>query len=89
MRSIRCTDKAVGCNSYTKIKILKPENDNGIKSSLFDGLNIKYGLKFAHCSYFFLASSGLGKISLQLASMSCIHFFLRGHRNKSYNLIGS
>ena len=38
MRSIRCTDKAVGCNSYTKIKILKPENDSGIKKSLFEVL---------------------------------------------------
>ena len=41
MQSIRCTDKAVGCNSYTKIKILKPENDSGIKYTLFD---IKYTL---------------------------------------------
>ena len=30
MRWMRCTDKAVGCNSHTKMKIIKTENNSGI-----------------------------------------------------------
>ena len=36
---------------------------------------------------FFLASSGLGKIILQLAGIRCINFFLRGHSDESGNLM--
>ena len=88
MRSIRCTDKAVGCNSYTKIKILKPENDSGIKYSLS---KFKHKIRAEICSLliFFLASSGLRKITLQPASIGGIHFFLRGHSDESCNIMGT
>ena len=34
MRWMRCTDKAVGCNSHTKIKIIKIENNRGVINPL-------------------------------------------------------
>ena len=45
---MRNTDKAVGCNSHTKIKTLITENNSRIINQLFESLTSDTSGNFAH-----------------------------------------
>ena len=65
IRPVRYTDKAVKCNSHTKIKTLITENNSGIINPLIESLTSDKSGNFADSSYFLSPLQGSEKMNSQ------------------------